>query len=86
MKLSLAGTRFSEADLSSIGRLLFVRVDLPEGPIEVVVKIVTSAREGEETKKKWILGVSILKISADDIARLDAYLEKRLRDPVFISD
>lgn len=80
MRLSLAGTRFSEADLSSIGRLLFVRVDLPEGPIEAVVKIVSSERAGEEAKKKWILGVHIHQMSDADRARLDGYLEKRSKD------
>ena len=57
MRLSLVGTRFSEAELSQSGRLLFVRVDLPEGPIEAVVTIVSSERVGEDTKKKWMLGV-----------------------------
>src|SRR5215204_3611827 len=36
MRLSLVGTRFSEAELSRPGRLLFVRIDLPEGSIEAV--------------------------------------------------
>ena len=52
MRLSLVGTRFTEAELSQSGRLLFVRVDLPEGPIEAVVSIVSSERGGEDTKKK----------------------------------
>ena len=59
MQLSLAGTRFSETDLSTIGRLLFVKVDLPEGPIDAVVKIVSSERVGEDAKKKWLLAVNI---------------------------
>ena len=59
MRLSLAGTRFTEADLSQLGRLLFVRVDLPEGPIEAVVNIVSSERVGEDAKKKWMLAVNI---------------------------
>lgn len=80
MKLSLAGTRFSEADLSRAGRLLFVRVDLPEGPIEAVVTIVSSDRAGEETKKKWLLGVNIHQMSEADRERLTAYLEKRAKD------
>ena len=87
MKLSLAGTRFSETDLTSIGRLLFVKVDLPDGPIEAVVKIVSSERVGEEAKKKWILGVDILQMSEADISLLDDYLEKRFKDnPVIISE
>lgn len=87
MRLSLVGTRFSEADLSKIGRLLFVRVDLPEGPIETVVTIVSSERTGEEAKKKWILGVKIHQMADADCERLDAYLEKRLKEhPVIISE
>jgi hypothetical protein len=87
MKLSLVGTRFSDADLSAIGRLLFVRVDLPEAPIEAVVKIVSSERVGEDTKKKWILGVDIHQMSDEDTARLNGYLEKRFHDnPVIVSE
>ena len=87
MKLSLAGTRFSEADLSTLGRLLFVRVDLPEGPIEAVVKIVSSERVGEDAKKKWVLAVNIQQMTETDMTRLDDYLEKRFKDnPVIISD
>lgn len=87
MRLSLAGTRFPEADLSMIGRLLFVRVDLPEGPIEAVVKIVSSERVGEDAKKKWLLAVNIHQMTETDMTRLDDYLEKRLKsDPVIISE
>jgi hypothetical protein len=87
MRLSLVGTRFSEADLSRIGGLLFVRVDLAEGPIEAVVKIVTSERAGEEEKKKWALGVNINQMADADRERLAAYLEKRRQgEPVVVSD
>jgi hypothetical protein len=87
MRLSLVGTRFSEADLSRVGGLLFVRIDLPEGPFESVVKIVTSERAGEEGKKKWILGVKIHQMADADRERLTTYIEKRRQhDPVLISD
>ncbi len=87
MKLSLVGSRFSEADLSSRGRLMFVRVDLPEGPVEAVVTIVTSERAGEEGRKKWVLGVSIHQMSDTDRERLDGYLEERWREqPVLITE
>jgi hypothetical protein len=87
MRLSLVGTRFSDSDLSQLNRLLFVRVDLPEGPIEAVVKIVTSERAGEEGKKGWLLGVTIHQISDEDRERLTSYLEKRRQgEPVVISD
>jgi hypothetical protein len=87
MGLSLVGTRFSESDLSRIGRLLFVRVDLPEGPIEAVVVIVTAERTGEDAMKKWLLGVNIHQISDEDRERLNAYLDKRRRgEPLIISE
>jgi len=57
MRLSLVGTRFTEAELSQLGRLLFVRIDLPEGPIEAVVTIVSTDRGGEGARKRWTLGV-----------------------------
>ena len=87
MRLSLVGTRFSEADLSRTGQLLFVRVDLPDGPVEAVVKIVSSERSGDETKKKWLIGAKIHQISDTDRELLAAYLEKRVKEqPVIISE
>ncbi len=87
MKLSLVGTRFSETDLSRMGQLLFVRVDLPEGSIEAVVKLVNSERTGKEPKKKWILGAIIQQMADADRERLDEYLQKRLHDDaVIVSD
>jgi len=85
--LSLVGTRFSEADLSRKGGLLFVRIDLPDGPIDAVVKIVTSERAGEAGKKRWLLGADINQMSDEDRERLNAYLEKRRKgEPLIISD
>ena len=78
MQLSLVGSRFAESDLSQRGRLLFVRVDLPEGPIEAVVAIINSDRAGEESRRKWSLGVSILQMEDPDRERLADYLENRL--------
>jgi hypothetical protein len=87
MRLSLVGTRFSEEELSRAGGLLFVRVDLPDGAVEGVVKIVTSERGGEEGKKKWLLGVNIQQMSDDDRERLSEYLEKRRQDaPVVLTE
>ncbi|HVI73017.1 MAG TPA: hypothetical protein VM656_16215, partial [Pyrinomonadaceae bacterium] len=87
MRLSLVGSRFSEADLSRIGQLLFVRVDLPDGSIEAVVAIVSCERAGEEGKKKWVLGASIHQMSDADRERLANYLEKRAQEqPVIISE
>jgi hypothetical protein len=87
MRLSLVGTRFSESELSRLGGLLFVRVDLPETAIEAVVKIVNSERAGEEGKRKWLLGVNIHQMADADRESLTSYLEKRRQgEPVFISD
>ena len=87
MRLSLVGTRFTEAELSQLGQLLFVRVDLPEGSIEAVVTIVSSERGGEATKKRWTLGVKIQQMSDEDRERLAGYMEKRAKDePVLISE
>jgi predicted Zn-ribbon and HTH transcriptional regulator len=87
MRLSLVGTRFSEAELSRMRQLLFVRVDLPEGSIEGVVTIVTSERTGEASKKKWLLGVKIHQMSAADRERLTGYLQKRGNEaPVLVSE
>ena len=86
MGLSLVGSRFAESDLMR-GRLLFVRVDLPEGPIESVVTVVTAERIGEEGKKKWALGVNIHQIADPDKERLSDYLEKRSREaPVIVTE
>jgi transcription initiation factor TFIIIB Brf1 subunit/transcription initiation factor TFIIB len=87
MRLALVGTRFSESELSRPGQLFFVSVDLPEGPIEAVVVLVTHDRTGDERKKKWELGVKIHQISDEDKERLQQYLDARRRDvPVLISD
>lgn len=77
MGLSFVGTRFAGEELSRVGRLLFVRVDLPEGAIEAVVTMVTHDRIGSEMKRKWFLGVKMHQISEADTARLKTYLEKR---------
>jgi hypothetical protein len=87
MLLSLVGTRFGENDLTRPGRLLFARIDLPDGPIEIVVAIVTSERVGEAQRRRWLLGVKIHQMSDTDTEQLSAYLERRASDsPVIISD
>jgi hypothetical protein len=85
MGLSLVGTHFSEKQLSRVGRLLLVRLNLPNGAIEVVVRIVTCDRIGAATKSKWFLRVKLLQISKADTTRLTAYLEKRAQaEPLLI--
>ncbi len=87
MGLSLVGARFAEGELSRVGRLLFVRVDLPEGAIEAVVTIVTHDRSEGGGKRRWFLGVNIYQMSEADTATLAAYLEKRAQgEPLIVSE
>lgn len=87
MSLSLVGTRFPETELSQLGRMLFVKIDLPDGPIEVVVTIVSSDRTGEGARRKWQLGAKIHQMSDTDREHLSAYLEKRATgEPVVLSE
>ena len=87
MSLSLVGARFTEGDLSRIGRLFFVRIDLPDGPIEAVVALVTHDRAGQERRKKWSLGVRIHQMSDEHTERLDAYLKARSESvPVVLTE
>jgi PilZ domain len=87
MSLTLVGARFPNGELSRLGRLLFVRVDLPEGSVEAVVTVVTSDRVGADGKQKWALGVTVHQMSDTDSERLAGYLEKRAqKEPLVISD
>lgn len=79
MLLSLVGTRFPESELSHPGRMLFVRVELPDASIEAVVKIVTHER-APDGQKRWQLGVQIHQMSDADKELLKSYLERRLLD------
>ncbi len=87
MNLSLVGTRFTEGELSRIGRLVFVRVDIPAGHVEAGVANVTHDRIGEERRKKWALGVKIHQMSEEHSERLDEYLKHRASgQPVVITE
>ncbi len=84
MGLSLVGTRFSDEELSRIGQLLFVSINLPSATIEAVVSIVNHHRFGEDNKRKWFLGVKVQQMSESSKADLDTYLKKRARDEPLI--
>ena len=87
MTLTFMGTKFAEEELTRIGRLLFVRLDLPNGPIAVVVSLVTCDRRGlEHHKRGWEVGVSICDISEHDNDRLSSYLEKRAESEPLIGE
>jgi hypothetical protein len=77
MTLSFVGTRFTREELSRKGCLLFVRVDLPNGPVEAVVSVVTLDRaESDAGIGKWIAGVSIYQMTEAEMARLRYYLDR----------
>ncbi len=86
LTLSFVGTRFTEEQLSRVGQLLFVTIDLPNGPIDAVVSIVEHERSGGEQGKR-LVGVSVLNMNDSDTARLAAYLDKcAQREPVLALD
>ena len=87
MSLSLIGARFTEGELSRTGRLLFVRVELPEGPIEAVVVLMKHDRTGDGLKRKWSLAVRIHQMSDEHTERLEDYLKSRAESrPIVISE
>ena len=87
MGLSLVGSRFSEEDLTRVGRLLFVRIRLPESTIEAVVSILNHQRVGENQKRKYLLGVKIHQISDIEKEKLTAYLADRAaHQPLIVSE
>ena len=85
MGLSLVGSKFAEHEITSKGRLLFVRIHLPEATIEAVVSILNHERIGEDQKRKWLLGVKIQQISDADKENLSAYLKKRQEEQPLIA-
>lgn len=77
MGISLVGTKFPPSELSRLGRLLFIRLDLPERSVEAVVSIINHKKSGEERKRKWFLGVEIYQMSDEDREALASYLTWR---------
>ena len=83
MGLSLVGSRFEEGELTRTGRLLLVRIRLPETTVEALVTVRNHERVGENKNRKWFLGVQIQQISDEDKANLSSYLSKRhLNEPL----
>ena len=83
MGLSLVGSRFNQAELTRVGRLLLIRIRLPEATVEAVVSVLNHHRVVENKNKKWVLGVKLQQISETDKENLMAYLKKReLSEPL----
>jgi len=78
MSLSFLGSRFVEADLAHTGRLLFVTLTLPSGPVEVVVTTITHDRvQKDGAKASWLVVAHITQMNEADTARFSNYLDKR---------
>ncbi len=88
LALSLVGARFAEEELSRAGRLLFVTMDLPNGPIDAVVSAVMHDRSiSGKIKGKWLIGASIRQMSESDTVRLATYLDRRSEEePLVITE
>ena len=86
--LAFVGTRFAESDVTRIGRLLFVTIDLPNGRIEALVTILAYERvRADEGKGKWRIGGAFSNMNEGDAAYLSSYLEKREKaEPVLAID
>lgn len=85
LTLSFSGTRLAEGAFSCIGRLLFVSIVLPNGPIDALVTSVTHDYvNSEKGKERWLIGASITQMSEGDEGRLSSYLKKRAeQEPLF---
>lgn len=78
LAMSFIGSRFKEEEFVQTGRLLFVTVTLPNGPVDAVVTTVKHDRVGtQEGKARWFVRASIIKMSEGDNARLLSYLDRR---------
>jgi hypothetical protein len=88
LTLSFVGTRLREDEVSRVGRLLFITIDLPNGAIDAVVSVVAHEHSGgAQTKRKRLVGVSLCNMSSIDNARLATYLDTCAgREPVLILD
>jgi hypothetical protein len=88
LTLSFVGTKFTKEEVSRVGQLLFVIIEIPNNPIEVVVSVVRHASSGNVNgNRKRIVGAAVCGISEDDAARLDSYLAKCAeREPVLCLD
>lgn len=88
LTLSFVGTRFREEEIRRPDRLLYVTIDLLNGPISAVVSVISRDRTvNEQGIGKWLVGAAFENISENDTARLAAYLDRRAEeDPIVLVD
>ncbi|MFN2510675.1 MAG: hypothetical protein ABR568_04440 [Pyrinomonadaceae bacterium] len=77
LALSFIGSQFDESEFAQTGRLLFVTITLPGGPVDAVVTTVKHERVVEGRTARWLVQASITQMSDGDKARLSNYLDKR---------
>jgi transposase-like protein len=77
LSLSFIGSKYKEKEFVQTGRLLFVTIILPNGPIDAVVTTVKHDRVGEGGTARWLVRAAITQMSEGDTTRLLSYLDKR---------
>jgi len=79
MALSFVGSKFNKRDFTHVGRLLFVVIMLPKGPVDALITTVTHKHTSDETRPSWFIAATITKMNEGDTASLAAYLEERAK-------
>ena len=80
MALSFVGSKFSKREFSNTGRLLFVAIMLPKGPVEALITTVTHRHNAsDEGRPTWFIAATITQMNEGDTASLAAYLEERAK-------
>lgn len=88
MALSFVGSRFSKQEFMHTGRLLFVGIMLPNGPVDALITTVTHNRvTSDEGRPTWFISATITQMTESDTAQLAAYLKDMAkRIPIFLQD
>jgi hypothetical protein len=85
MTVSFVGSRFNKEELERQDCLLFVRLELNDGLIESVIKVISRKRvESESGIAKWVVGGTIRHIDDENKERLTEYLEGLNKGPSLI--
>ena len=85
MALSFVGSKFTKRDFSQTGRLLFVVIMLPKGPVDALITTVTHKHTSADGRPNWFVAATITQMNEGDTASLAAYLDERAaRVPVLM--
>ncbi|HEY0006094.1 MAG TPA: PilZ domain-containing protein [Pyrinomonadaceae bacterium] len=76
LALILPAILLGEHHLAGEGRALLIKLELPSGPIELEAAAARYERLDEtDSERGYIVGANITRVSDEDRARLDAYLD-----------